>query len=124
MPNLKILVVDDDEMLRSLMVEVLSGCTVVTANNGQDGLQRYRDNGPFDVVVSDLEMPGGNGPDMIRAIRQHCPTQPFLLISGNPMLLEKTQADLEVRIMAKPFEIFQFNEAVQQLASNGRPVRT
>ncbi|MEK7631383.1 MAG: response regulator [Patescibacteria group bacterium] len=125
MPNPKILVVDDDALLRDLMVDILDDCTVVIANDGLDGLQRYRDEGPFDVVVSDLEMPGGNGPDMIRAIRKHCPTQPILLISGNPLLLEKAQTELGVRVMGKPFEtIYQFNEAVRQLVSNGRLVRT
>lgn len=125
MPQFKILVVDDNAMLRDLMAEILEGNVVVTATNGSEGLQKFRDEGPFDAVVTDLEMPGGNGPDMIQAIRTLTPTQPFLLVSGNPQLLEKVQRELRVQVMAKPFKtIFQFSEKVQQLASNDKPVRT
>lgn len=121
----KILVVDDDAMLRDLMAEALEDCTVVTATNGANGLQKYRDEGSFEAVVTDLEMPGGNGPDMIQAIRALTPTQPCLLVSGNPMLLAEAGSKLGVPTMGKPFKsIMLFIEEVQRLANNGRPVRT
>lgn len=124
MANIKVLIVDDQDIMRDLMAEVLIDCTVVTAINGEDGDLKHAELGPFDVVVTDLEMPLCNGPDMIKRIRQRMPDQPFLLVSGNPNLLAKAKHELNVRTMAKPFSsIFEIAEAVRQLAQQRKPVR-
>ena len=68
--GLRVLAVDDDrdslELLRSVLD--LQGATVVTAGSSKEALERLQD-GPFDVLLSDIEMPGGDGIDLLRQVR-------------------------------------------------------
>ena len=66
-----ILVIDDDERLRELVDEYLSsrGFSVVTAENGDTGLEKLA-NGGIDLVVLDVMMPGRDGFDVVREVRR------------------------------------------------------
>lgn len=68
--GLLILVVDDEEDTRQLLVQALTfhGATVVTANSAEEGLQAVEDKNP-DVLVSDIGMPGEDGYSLIRKVR-------------------------------------------------------
>ena len=70
----KILVVDDHEINRVLLREILSsaGYTVLEADNGGDGLRLLQQENPR-VIVTDLVMPSVNGGDFIRRIRLKWP---------------------------------------------------
>lgn len=65
-----ILAVDDSETIRELVSVTLkrSGHTVVTANDGGEGVQKAR-GGKFDLILSDINMPGMDGFEMIKQIR-------------------------------------------------------
>lgn len=65
----QILVVDDDDMLRDTLEEVLlaKGYAVATAANGQAALELLREHA-FDVVVTDLNMPGMTGIELLERI--------------------------------------------------------
>jgi len=52
------------------------------ASTGREGLQKLRDEGPFDVVVCDLDMPGLSGIDVLREVRKINPKQPFVFLAG------------------------------------------
>ena len=70
-PSHTILVVDDNEDLRALVAETLrklGGFTVVTAEDGVAGLERYFEVHP-DSVVIDVKMPGLDGYQLVRALR-------------------------------------------------------
>lgn len=67
----KVLVVDDNADLRALVAESLrklGGYTVMTAEDGVEGLERYFDERP-DCVVIDVKMPGLDGYQLVRALR-------------------------------------------------------
>jgi PAS domain S-box-containing protein len=68
--DLRVLVVDDEADARELLAEVLSRCgaDVVVASSAEEALSKVRESRP-DVLVSDIEMPGQNGYDLIRAVR-------------------------------------------------------
>jgi len=78
--GLRVLAVDDDrdslELLRSVLD--LQGATVVTAGSSKEALERLQD-GAFDVVLSDIEMPGGDGIEFLRQVRTRGPERSLRL---------------------------------------------
>jgi len=80
---LAILAVDDEEMIRDILVVVLSedGHTVESAASGMEGLQQLRVR-PFDLVITDRAMPGMNGDQFATAVRTLYPDMPVILLTG------------------------------------------
>ncbi|MEW6731769.1 MAG: response regulator [Acidobacteriota bacterium] len=65
----KILVVDDEESIRTMLSIVLSPVhTIIVANNGKEGLSLFVEHQP-DIVIADKDMPLMSGDKMIRRIR-------------------------------------------------------
>ncbi|MGE4133072.1 MAG: response regulator [Bdellovibrionales bacterium] len=64
-----VLVVDDEEMLRTSIADYLGmyGAEVATAENGRVAFKLINQN-RFDVVISDIRMPNGDGIELLRAI--------------------------------------------------------
>jgi two-component system OmpR family response regulator len=83
MPNLRVLLVEDDDDNRELMAEVLetSGCDVVSASNGHEGLEKLAAGG-IDVVVTDVGMPGMGGLDLAKAVRAKAPHVAIVVVTG------------------------------------------
>ena len=71
MSNYRILVIDDDPKLASLLVEYLGGrgLLVASASNGEQGIQK-RKTGSFDLIVLDVMMPGMDGFAVLKEIRK------------------------------------------------------
>ena len=86
MARQRILVVDDEENLRDVLVEVLKrdGHDVHGASDGTDGLRRIQDQ-RYDLVITDLRMPGLEGPALYKALRQQYPDDPprVIFMSAN-----------------------------------------
>ena len=68
----RVLVADDDETSVAVIAGILQklGNSVVTAANGRDALERWRDAGPFDAILMDVQMPVMGGLEALRAIRE------------------------------------------------------
>jgi DNA-binding NtrC family response regulator len=81
----KILVVDDEEIVRHSYVRSLAGthCKVDVASNGSDALQAMGEQ-PFDVVLLDLMMPGMSGMAVLKTIKQKWPESEVIIITGYP----------------------------------------
>src|SRR5690349_9738602 len=69
---MKILIVDDDELVRQTLEQTLRrhGHDVATAANGRLALEHLR-NEPCQLVISDWEMPEMSGPELVRAVRSN-----------------------------------------------------
>ena len=82
-PALRILVVEDEELVREVLEVYLSEDhhTVTTAVNGREGLEKFRE-GKFDLVMTDRSMPEMNGDAFAAAIKALRPRQPVLLLTG------------------------------------------
>lgn len=82
-PTLRILVVEDEELVREVLEVYLSEDhhIVTTAVNGRDGLEKFRA-GKFDLVMTDRSMPEMNGDAFAAAIKNLRPRQPVLLLTG------------------------------------------
>lgn len=79
----KILVIDDNENVRAVLIEVLEGegYQVVSADNGRHGVDLFRSEKP-DLVITDLIMPEKEGIETIREIRTDSPAARIIAISG------------------------------------------
>lgn len=112
-----ILVVDDDESMRNLLQRMLErmGFTVVTAINGRDGIERFREH-PVDVVVTDMMMPGIDGIDLIRTLRGKWPDVRIIAISGvdYPYLRMALSCGAKATLR-KPVQSGQLVETVQRV---------
>jgi DNA-binding NtrC family response regulator len=85
--NVKILVVDDDEAVRSSYRRSLDStrCSVEVAFDGDEALQAMEEQ-PFDVVLLDLRMPGRDGMSVLRTIKERWPESEVVIITGYPTL--------------------------------------
>ncbi len=80
----RILVVDDEETIRELMVDLLSESTsygVHTAASGEEALE-ICDRVDFDLVFTDLRMPGMSGSQLLGVLKQRYPSLPVVIITG------------------------------------------
>jgi len=83
----EILVVDDEFILRELISEILSrrGWKVDTAESSEKGITRIKEK-HYDVVVSDLMMPGISGMEFLKIIKEHSPSTSVLMVTGYPSI--------------------------------------
>ncbi len=111
----RILVVDDDEAVRDVIVDALTeaGAEVLAIGSGE-GAVRLVSKSRFDVVVTDLGMPGMNGWDVAMAVRRIQPAARVLLLTGwgeNAIPDSPDAAGAVERILAKPINIDDLIEA-------------
>jgi signal transduction histidine kinase/CheY-like chemotaxis protein len=84
-PRATILVVDDEAAVREATGDLLEagGFTVLTAADGRDGLEQYRERRhEIDLVLLDMKMPVMNGEETLAALRVHDPGLRVVLMSG------------------------------------------
>lgn len=79
----RVLIIDDDEIIRKSCEKVLSpeGYTVVSAQSGREGL-KLLSNKPFDLVLTDLRMPDMNGIDVLKKVKERGPDIEVIIITG------------------------------------------
>lgn len=105
----KILVVDDYLPTRRLIIDTLSQSPqyrISEAENGQDALHLFDEN-DFDLVISDIMMPGMSGMDLLHLIRERNPSATVIMITGNPTTDLTVSAIKKgaVDFLTKPFDI-------------------
>ena len=108
----KLLIVDDEPMVRKLLGDMLRGMAQYyeTAEDGEQALAVFDaavDAGePFDLVMTDLGMPGMSGWDVVEAIKQRSPETPVVLITGwgDQLDAQKMKVSRVDSVIAKPFK--------------------
>jgi DNA-binding response OmpR family regulator len=123
----RVLVVDDDEAVRTMVQAGLErdGFEVVTASNVSDALRLIATE-HFDVLLSDLHMPlAGDGFTVVSAMRHTHPKALTMVLSGYPALDEAmaaiiSQAD---EIITKPFQIGSIEDLIRRRLANPLPVK-
>jgi CheY-like chemotaxis protein len=121
-----ILLIDDDELLRDTVLQMLEldGHKVTEAADGAQGLKAFAARGAgrngFDLVVTDVLMPGVDGARVIVELRRSHPDLPVIAISGGRRVLSP-QFNLETATLAgatcqlaKPFSRHELQSAVSQ----------
>lgn len=117
----RLLLVDDELGLRAVMCEYLTerGFEVIDVGDANSALERFRHDGPFDLVITDIGLPGGfSGRQVAKAMRMQLPLQKILFITGyagqpiEAQLLEQPGTAL----MNKPFPLADLvDEALRML---------
>jgi CheY-like chemotaxis protein len=110
----KVLVIDDEKFIPKLLEEILVrfGYNVETATGGQEGLNMF-EKGLFDLVITDIRMPGLDGHAVAQHIRKSDRSDtPIMAISGTPWLMEGDEFD---SILPKPFSIQALLDAINEL---------
>src|SRR4030067_1849548 len=114
----KILVVDDDDPIRFLLMDTLAalGYKTFGAINGEEALTKVAQIG-IDLVVTDIRMPRPNGGDLLRQIKEKFPDLPVLIITAYNYTYNKDQvlqsgAD---GFLAKPFRISKIEEQIRSI---------
>lgn len=79
----KILVIDDEELIRNFIAETLTreGYEVTTAGNGKDGISRFKEQS-FDLVFTDMKMPDLTGIDVLSKIKEISPQTTVVVITA------------------------------------------
>jgi len=113
---IKILVVDDEEHIRNLISIVLTnaGYDVVTAKDGEDGLNKFNELS-FDLVITDLLMPKLNGDEIARHVHKSGRRVPIIGITGTPWDIDLSYFDI---VINKPFALEAFIETIREMANS------
>ena len=110
-----ILVIEDEKGLLQIIEQALTGYgyDVQTAFDGLDGIRKF-DEGNFDIVITDIRMPGVDGNGVVEHIREsNKQSVPVIAITGTPWLLENSNFDV---VLAKPFPLNQLVDSIQSLS--------
>lgn len=122
----RILVIEDEPETRALLRDYLSGSgySVSTAVNGADGLAAIHNDSP-DLVLLDLWMPGINGLEVLRHMREHDPTVRVVIVTANEDV-NAARETLELGAtdyVAKPFDFGHLDQVILAalMSAHGSP---
>jgi CheY-like chemotaxis protein len=122
-PPGRILVIDDEAVVRDLLVRVLSdvGHEVIAVETGEAALQQLAAR-PFDILVVDKNLPGISGIEVLRLVKSNYPRLRAIMITAYPSpASEADAAALGVHsYVTKPFGILSIASAVDSALEAGR----
>ena len=112
----RLLIIDDDPLILKVLQAGLRDYSVVTASSAEEGLGLYAAQ-PFDAVICDLVLPGMQGLEVIRRIRETDPAARVLIITGQDTQARLLAALREniIDFLAKPFAMDDLRGAVANL---------
>jgi CheY-like chemotaxis protein len=110
-----ILVVDDDPDVREVAVSSLEslGYRMLAAENGPAALRLLARNGPVDLLVVDMAMPGMNGVELIRRAREQHPGLKAMLVTGYADVAAFSPAENDL-VLQKPYRLERLAETVAE----------
>ena len=117
-PSLRILIVDDEALIRWSLAETLvdAGHAVAEAGDGETALRTLNEGTLFDVVLLDYRLPDSNDLSLLAAIRRLTPQSAVIMMTayGTPEVTNSAR-DLGVyRVVPKPFEVHEMVDLVLQ----------
>ena len=120
-PPLRILLVDDDPLIRKSLTHLLEadGHAVIAADGGEAGVAAFttakQQGEPFEVVITDLGMPQMDGREVARQVKQAIPTTPVFLLTGwgHRLQAEEDRPTHVDQVFSKPPKMQLLREALQ-----------
>jgi DNA-binding NtrC family response regulator len=108
-PALRVLVVDDEALIRWSLAETLeqSGHRVVEAGDAESALRAVSAGPPFDVVLLDYRLPDSNDLNLLGSIRKAAPATAVIMMTafGTPEVMAGAVRMGAYRVISKPFEV-------------------
>lgn len=120
MPSL--LLVDDDKTLLDVLLELFSGehrCDA--AATAEEGFELLRANG-YDLVVTDISMPGMSGETLLGYVKANSPSTPVIFISGSKdrELARRLRVKGAADFLSKPFDLAEIMQTVERTLQGRR----
>lgn len=116
--NKHVLVVDDEELIRELMIEIVHSLSfeVETAEHGVEALEKLKTKPDFDVIVLDMNMPVMDGRTSYREIRKILPTIKIILCSGlDKVDIERSfEEDPNLIFVQKPYSLAVISSEIKE----------
>ena len=116
----KILVVEDEECVRDLLRETLEGegCEVVTARTGAEALELV-EAAEFDCLFTDINMPGMDGWQLARSVRERLPDIPLAVITGLGEAVSSAEREAAGAnwVITKPFDLGRIAQLASELSN-------
>lgn len=118
----RILVVEDEARVREMIARHLAGqgYDVAQASDAEQVLLRMsRDRAPFDLVLTDIHLPGLSGVELLRLLLTHSPLRPVVMITGDSdeALARKALNYGAAGYLLKPFQLAELEATVRQAVS-------
>ncbi|HZV83071.1 MAG TPA: response regulator [Geobacteraceae bacterium] len=110
-----ILIVDDEAIIRDLCIRALKGYRILEARNGEEALAVFAKGG-VDVILTDVMMPGMDGIDLLRRLKEIEPTIVVIVMTGlaeKDVILNALKADAD-DFISKPVNLLQLKTAVDK----------
>jgi nitrogen regulation protein NR(I) len=122
-PPPRVLLIEDDPAIAITLRRVLTdeGYDIVIETTGEGGLAAAR-NGPFDLVITDLKLPGINGLELVRELHPALPRLPILMMTAHgttESAIEAIQSGA-FDYLVKPFEMTELLRLVKQAVTASR----
>ncbi len=115
--SITILVVDDEEMMRSLLSKILTrdGYTLVTAEDGQAALEVLSSR-PVSIIISDIKMPRLNGFELLKAVKTKYPEIGMIMMTayGDTFTVKDALLLGADEYITKPFKSFEISLVVER----------
>lgn len=115
--NISILVVDDEKLLRDLLVKILTkeGYAVDTAVDGEEALEKLGQN-PYHLLISDIKMPRRSGFELLKEVKQKYPDMGVIMMTayGDSFSVKDSLLLGADEYITKPFKSFEINLIVER----------
>jgi two-component system, OmpR family, response regulator len=113
--SIRLLIVDDDEILRECMKEYFTqkGYVVTEANDGMAGYDKYQTE-EFQIVITDVKMPNMDGISLAKKMLERPSPPPIIVVSTCSTENEMIAKKLGLSFVSKPFDIKVLGKLVKQ----------
>lgn len=114
--QLKVLLVEDDNTLRKLVARALKdrGYEINEAKSGNEAIDHFKSQG-IDLIISDVNMPDGDGLWLLKTIRNSGSTVPFIFLTGSAAVSKATALSLGATgFLGKPVNTQTIVDAIQE----------